>query len=190
MSEDQVKELAKISTGIAAVYQNNWLEPVLCQIHYEKAEGFYNMENKTLDLIDDNIKVIIQNLLNKVDGKEFDINMKEISNYILKSSLSTNIKIKALTIIRKNGKISLSDISSVIYDLVCTDDIEKEAEKAESIEDWKNTFIYADNSILSQLDEVSQNRIIECILREQIIRFNKPKEYLDTWYKYLSGEVM
>ena len=41
LSEDQIKELAKIPTGAAAVYQNNWLEPVLCKVAYEKTEGTY-----------------------------------------------------------------------------------------------------------------------------------------------------
>ena len=31
LNEDQIDELARLKTGCAAVYQNNWLEPVLCQ---------------------------------------------------------------------------------------------------------------------------------------------------------------
>ncbi|MAD44264.1 MAG: ATP-binding protein [Oceanospirillaceae bacterium] len=31
LNEDQITELARLKTGCAAVYQNNWLEPVLCQ---------------------------------------------------------------------------------------------------------------------------------------------------------------
>jgi DNA helicase HerA-like ATPase len=31
LSEEQIIELARLETGCAAVYQNNWLEPVLCQ---------------------------------------------------------------------------------------------------------------------------------------------------------------
>lgn len=33
LSEDQIDELARLETGCAAVYQNNWLEPVLCQFN-------------------------------------------------------------------------------------------------------------------------------------------------------------
>lgn len=31
MDEDQIRELGRLETGVAAVYQNDWLEPVLCQ---------------------------------------------------------------------------------------------------------------------------------------------------------------
>ena len=33
LSEDQIDELARLETGCAAVFQNNWLEPVLCQFN-------------------------------------------------------------------------------------------------------------------------------------------------------------
>ena len=36
LTEDQIKELAKLPTGVAAVYQNNWLEPVLGKIEKYK----------------------------------------------------------------------------------------------------------------------------------------------------------
>ncbi|EHR41414.1 helicase HerA domain-containing protein [Alishewanella jeotgali] len=31
LNEDQIEELARLQTGCAAVFQNNWVEPVLCQ---------------------------------------------------------------------------------------------------------------------------------------------------------------
>lgn len=34
LSDDQIKEVAKLPRGVAVVYQNNWVEPVLC--HFEK----------------------------------------------------------------------------------------------------------------------------------------------------------
>lgn len=33
LNEEQIEELARLETGCAAVYQNNWLEPVLCQFN-------------------------------------------------------------------------------------------------------------------------------------------------------------
>ncbi len=31
MDEDQIRELGRLETGVAAIYQNDWLEPVLCR---------------------------------------------------------------------------------------------------------------------------------------------------------------
>ena len=71
-----------------------------------------------------------------------------------------------------------------------TPELEKEADEAESIDEWKNTFIYAENSVVADLTEEKQHQIAECLLREQIARYDKPDEYLETWYKYIKGEVV
>ena len=34
LNEDQIVELSRLDTGVAAVYQNHWLEPVLCKISF------------------------------------------------------------------------------------------------------------------------------------------------------------
>lgn len=34
LNDDQIKELAKLPMGVAAVYQNEWLAPVLCNVHH------------------------------------------------------------------------------------------------------------------------------------------------------------
>lgn len=34
LSDEQIDELSRLKTGCAAVYQNNWLEPVLCQFEH------------------------------------------------------------------------------------------------------------------------------------------------------------
>lgn len=48
LNEDQVKELAKLPRGVAAVYQNNWIEAVLCKIHkaYVGSEKYRYMPAK------------------------------------------------------------------------------------------------------------------------------------------------
>lgn len=190
LNDEQIKELAKIPTGVAAVYQNNWLEPVLCKIRYQGSDSIYSYQKDHRGNQHDNKDKIVMHLLNKVAGERFDLNMDQICREVLHAKLPTTQKIKIFKLLKMNGNVELKDISSVIYDIVASPGLEKEADKAESIEDWKNTFLYADNSVVENLDEILKNQIAECILREEIKRFDKPNEYLETWYKYLKGEVM
>lgn len=189
LSEEQIKELAKLPTGVAAVYQNNWLEPVLCQVAYEKTTSNYEFTKNELSFADDIRKKIITSLLNRVAGEKMEYTVGELTKMIVSSSLPTNAKTTLLNLFRKNGKIDIKDISSVIYNVICTSEIEKNADQADSIEEWKNSIIFTENSFLSELDETMQNTLLECVLREQIIRYDKPDEYLETWYKYIKGEV-
>ena len=90
----------------------------------------------------------------------------------------------------KVENVELKDISSVMYDLIVTPKMEKEASEAESIDEWKNAFLYSENSKVADLDEANQNQIIECILLGEIERYDEPDEYLETWYRYKRGEVL
>jgi hypothetical protein len=41
LNDQQIEELAKLSCGVAAVYQNDWLEPVLCKVNrFANSEPF------------------------------------------------------------------------------------------------------------------------------------------------------
>ena len=38
VTDEQLEEITKLPKGVAVVYQNDWLEPVLCKIHHFDAE--------------------------------------------------------------------------------------------------------------------------------------------------------
>lgn len=190
LSDEQIKELAKMPTGVGAVYQNNWLEPVLCKIRYEKAEGIYRAADTGIEWTDHNAEAVLLNLLHKAAGERLDMNLADLTACIVYSTLPVGTKVAALQAVRHNGTVSLKQISSVVYEIVCDSDLEQEAEKACSIQEWKDVFLYSGNLGLSELEVQEQNMVTECILMEQIERFGKPKEYLETWRKFVDGEVM
>lgn len=46
LNDDQITELAKLPCGVAAVYQNEWVEPVLCKVKKFEDCGKFNFEDK------------------------------------------------------------------------------------------------------------------------------------------------
>ena len=46
LKDEQIEELARLRTGCAAVYQNDWQEAVLCQFDYFKDDNKKKFENK------------------------------------------------------------------------------------------------------------------------------------------------
>lgn len=191
LKNDQLDEIAKLPKGVGVVYQNDWLEPVLCKIERFKGEerAYRKPETNSITLLGEK-RSLIQNLLNKSSGERMDMTIGELTEMMAGMDIPTKVKIKALRALRKNGACVKNDISSVIYDLVCDSFTEQEAEKADSIEEWKNVFIYAQDSLLEGLAVEKQNKAIECILQEQIERYRKPMEYLDIWKKFVKGEVI
>lgn len=192
LKDNQLDEIAKLSKGVAVVYQNDWIEPVLCKTRKYRGEERHYQKSICCppSLVSNATKILLQNLLNKSTGEKLDMNMSDLTALVVGMDMPSKAKIEALKALRVNGACTLHDISSVIYELTCTPSIEKEAEAAESIEEWKNILMYAKDSLIAELDESNQNVAIECILREQIERYSKPKEYLDTWNNFLRREVM
>ncbi|MER2107073.1 MAG: DUF87 domain-containing protein [Solibacillus sp.] len=48
LSEEQLNEISKLETGVAIVYQNNWLEPVLCAVQHFTNEKPYKAQDDRL----------------------------------------------------------------------------------------------------------------------------------------------
>ena len=91
LKEDQIAELSKLETGVAAVYQNNWQEAVLCKIqHFEPYyydRTFFNEETYSINEI--NNKAILRLLLtDKIDESEKTL----MKSMILRSKVSAKIK--------------------------------------------------------------------------------------------------
>lgn len=192
LKDTQLDEIAKLPKGVAVVYQNDWIEPVLCKIQKFRGEEqpYQFVRQVSIKSTGNMASVLIKSLLDKAAGEKLDLNPKELSRIIIAGDFSAKSKIEALRALHLNHADGLRDISAAIYDMVCTPEIEKAAEEADSLEDWKNVFLHSGNDELLALSENAQNQVVECILREQIERFNKPSEYLDTWNKYLRGDVM
>lgn len=49
LNEDQITELAKLPCGVAAVYQNEWIQPVLCKVEkYNTSEAAYTYNREII----------------------------------------------------------------------------------------------------------------------------------------------
>ena len=191
LKDEQLDEIAKLPKGVAVVYQNNWIEPVLCKIHkFRGQEKPYAYVKEECEKPIDYKNIIVKSLLDKVAGEKLEFNLKDLVKTVIKSDLSSAAKIEVINALQLNQAKGLQDISPAIYDVVSTPEVEKVADSADSIEEWKESFFSEANEKLMELSDEEQNQVVECILREQISRFEKPSSYLETWDKYLKGEVM
>lgn len=112
LKEEQINEIARLPKGVAVVYQNDWIEAVLCQInkfdgeekdyHY-RDEEIYNKKKKINSTL---INFILNNRLDSPDK----IDLKEVEDAIENFEGSTQLKIELILLLkqyRKNGKLKL-----------------------------------------------------------------------------------
>ena len=90
LSKDQISELSKLEMGVAAVYQNNWIEPVLTKVNKCKIkEHIYEAKKNDNDINYSDIKTQLINFL--IQGRvleKLDFEIAEIEKNIKYLNLS------------------------------------------------------------------------------------------------------
>ncbi|WP_180381713.1 ATP-binding protein [Campylobacter lanienae] len=105
LNDDQIAELAKLPCGVAAVYQNEWIEPVLCKVdEFAKIENAYSYEiqDKKIEQVDYNSRVEIAKILfgakpNEVPNTDLfkklsELNLKDATKVLIIKYLNNNLK--------------------------------------------------------------------------------------------------
>ena len=191
ISDDQIRELAKLPTGVAAVYQNNWIEPLLCQVSYKKPENIsYNAPSPTFSTEREKQKKLVYNLVQKCAGEKLDMTVGNLIEMVVGMGIMTTTKTSAIRAIARNGNCTKAEIAPVLSALVFTPEVEKFAEETESIEEWKDAIVCSSESLVEDLEECEQNFVVECILIDLIAKQCRPPEYLNKWQSYIEGTVI
>lgn len=119
LDDDQIKELAKLPCGVAAVYQNEWVQPVLCKVKLYDAESVYYSympEHNDVGIESLEDKKFIAEVLSS--GRE--VPDDELQNYIKprlnKIGLDASIKVKALDMMVNPAEQPRMTKMAIIYD--------------------------------------------------------------------------
>jgi hypothetical protein len=88
LKDDQIQELSKLTTGVAAIYQNNWQEAVLCDIPFFKSINCSTKKKKNVEIISE--EKILKKLLDN------DLSVKEDLIYSNASGLIRRVLIESI----------------------------------------------------------------------------------------------
>lgn len=184
LKDEQINEIAKLPKGVAVVYQNDWIEAVLCQInkfdgeekeYNYKDEKIYNEKKKTNSTL---INFILNNRLDSPDK----INQKEVEDAIENFEGSTQLKMELLSLLnqyRRDGKLklwqndeekaNLFKQSIIVKNILELDDVVKEFRyKTFSVQEPD----YVLNTLIDQKIEKFNTEILleikECLIRSYI----------------------
>ena len=102
VTDEQLEEIAKLPKGVAVVYQNDWLEPVLCKIHHfseEEKPYQYEPQNQLSDEKKAFHQHIADLLFSQKTKKQLDF--VEISKSIEQSKLGVEYKDYFLEVVNR-----------------------------------------------------------------------------------------
>lgn len=167
LNEEQIAELAKLKTGVAAVYQNNWVSPVLCQFdRYEADEKVYvkvdrhdisNVaETEILNII---MKSDIRKQLDNVDYQE------KIVNDIVVSALPDWLKVRILTYLKTDSK-KVKELAQIAYHFFNAENTLNHIKKVESVEEWIREITETLKPSIKEFAEEEIDALIVLLVRE------------------------
>ncbi|KAE9534123.1 ATP-binding protein [Ursidibacter arcticus] len=97
VTDEQLEEIAKLPKGVAVVYQNDWLEPILCKIHrFETQETLFIESDSHLALKVDSQKQFQADLADLLFSRKVEsdkkLDLDQIRKSIEKSALPVEFK--------------------------------------------------------------------------------------------------
>ena len=104
LKEEQLDEIAKLPKGVAVIYQNDWVEPLLCKINkYSGAEGRYVYKaNHSVDkTVGELRKLLLQLFLMKRAHDEIKPDIDRIHSILDKTDLSGRSKLEVKRILHE-----------------------------------------------------------------------------------------
>lgn len=171
LNDDQILELSRLKTFVAAVYQNNWLEPVLCNIdtNFKDIEPY---EFTTPTNVNTDKSKILEFLLLPVEKRNM-LDKKHIDNLIDSVSLlpiSTASKIAFRKYAVATEKDELQSLrEQVVYQLFNSEIAFGLAKNKESdIGDWYKYIKDVLEPSIVELGEIDQKKIIALLAKEKV----------------------
>ncbi|MEY8356766.1 DUF87 domain-containing protein [Lachnospiraceae bacterium 54-53] len=189
LTDKQILELAKLPTGTAAVYQNNWVTPVLCKFdryrgnqtglpgadtYYRCPDSFYPYKEGVID----SDLMALDEFHNKVEsiGLEQAI-LNELSKPNIPSKVQEDI-FQKLTI--KNE--SSGTLTKAIYKRFHVEPVFNQIASAATIEQWRQNFIDTLPALFCGLDPQRKDSLITKLLRYHV---NDHTEYQNIYLTFL-----
>ena len=163
LNDDQIQELAKLPRGVGAVYQNEWIQPVLCKVEkHDHFSPYHNVatrvesESTNIDL-----RLSIAEMLSKgirIDNKSAMKDLREMMKELKLSSYVQACIIRYLSNPPKEPK--MMKIASAMAELF-----------PDCIEEIKNTYDeFGDAGDLTRCAAEELLRISNCSLEDQLKR--------------------
>lgn len=116
LNDDQIEELAKLKKGVAAVYQNDWLESVLCQV--EKFEHDDSLVYRKASANADANSIKRTELFHALLRTTLPEEPEWFEEKVLFSELPARVKCIIHSMIKNGKHRDFASISSVIYALI------------------------------------------------------------------------
>ena len=176
LNEDQITELAKLPCGVAAVYQNEWVQPVLCKIDKHKTVDKEYMHKPEEEIyLDAYSQKVSDSLLDCIMNKELfrkgnKADIKRLKEMVIKSKLTTEIKKDFVEYLSSDDENTLESLRVLIFDFLSAENAIKESRHCEDINAWVRSVVDGLKPSVKEYTNHQIDLVLALILYEQSTR--------------------
>lgn len=176
LNEDQITELAKLPCGVAAVYQNEWVQPVLCKIDKHKTvDKEYEHKPEEEIYLDAYSQKVSDSLLDCIMNKELfrkgnRADIKRLKEMVIKSKLTTEIKKDFVEYLSSDDENTLESLRVLIFDFLSAENAIKESRHCEDINAWVRSVVDGLKPSVKEYTNHQIDLVLALILYEQSTR--------------------
>lgn len=117
LNEDQINELAKLPKGVAAVYQNEWLEPVLCKVaKYDSVEKVFQQPTPVARIESPYHRLAILELLSASPNLDKALSFAELRELTLAVGLDSLTQVRIFNFLQSASpdNFSMHDLAHIL----------------------------------------------------------------------------
>lgn len=201
LRDDQLDEIAKLPKGVAVVYQNDWVDPILCKVQkYKGEESEYQYEavthlNRSTDRLKRNLLGL---LLRSRVNNPFDVDMAAINEDLKTAEISSRSKMVIKKLINEyelSGKLSLWNedsfeslskvVSSLLNGKIWTKNIVSTSSEFDILTDRLMNTI---NDEVGGLSAEYGIAISQCLMKAEATESQDMKEIYSAWVTNLRSK--
>lgn len=194
LSEEQIIELSRLKTFVAAVYQNDWLEPVLCHVDHSFKDNVAYSYQADSEAEETEIKYRFLNylMIPSYATPLYIDQIPEMRELVYRMSIPVEAKI---AFIKFTGEDDVNEKNAlkarVLYHIFNAELVFGLAKnKKEDIDTWYRYLVDTLEPSIQTMEEGEQKKLISLLLNEEMKRFGL-KEYqrlMEDFVKYIDRD--
>lgn len=187
LNDDQISEIAKLPCGVAAVYQNDWVQPVLCKVSkFSGATKLYKRNTQDDDYLDDMASEATASLLECIMNRELfgsgnRTEIQRLRKMIIRSELDTAVKKDFIEYIYAEDENAIASLRHLIYRFLSAEKAIKEAAHCNNINDWVQSVVDGFNPSIKEYSKKQIDLVLALVLYEQSL---KDSEYNNIFCRF------
>ena len=176
LNDDQIIELSKLPRGVAALYQNEWIQPVLCKIDkYSPSANNYKFDvGENESILEENLVAektlldcIMDNELFQVGDRE---DLRELKSIILRSNLDCLTKVNFIEYIDSEKEDGIEKLRKLLYPFLHTEEALKKAEYQTDVHEWTEHFVEELEPSITEYSTKQIDLVVMLLLQEKMNR--------------------